>query len=248
MALHTVQQTPATITPGYRMSQDCFLARVRNSLVILDVKSDEYVLIEARHTRSFLDLLCSDPPSVGIAGGEECDDLPSMIRSLEERSVIVRNNECGVASPFLESFSASLEVPGPRIGAVQTVRVSSVVRVVRALVSAYFILKFCSLSSTVSYVRKIRCKSRTRLRADVSVCDIVEQYNRIKPFFLASKDNCLLNSLSMILYLSKFGIVPYWCFGVALRPFSAHCWVEDEEWLYNDQFQRTHAYVPIMRA
>ena len=52
----------------------------------------------------------------------------------------------------------------------------------------------------------------------------------------------------MIHFLAKYGIYPNWVFGVRLHPFEAHCWVEDESLLYNDQFSRTDGFTPIMKV
>lgn len=232
----------------YELSRHCFLAPVGKSLILLNVAADEYVLIEPGVVPTVLSLLSAEP-TADLGGISTLDrNSMDMVQVLEDSGAITRDRRNGKPVSFLRHFPSSAEVPGPPIGERPSVRLLCTARVATALAAACAILKFRGLGAAISYVRNLRSSVRSCHGNEASVSDIVEQYNRVKPIFLAAKDNCLLNSLSMIIFLSEFGYVPFWCFGVSLRPFSAHCWVEDEQWLYNDQYQRTHSYVPIMRV
>ena len=57
--------------------------------------------------------------------------------------------------------------------------------------------------------------------------------------------SCLLDSLSLIRFLSKRGLGAHLVFGVTHSPFSAHCWVQSGHWVLNDTVGNVHSYRPI---
>ncbi|MEJ5979139.1 lasso peptide biosynthesis B2 protein [Novosphingobium sp. PS1R-30] len=60
-------------------------------------------------------------------------------------------------------------------------------------------------------------------------------------------DLCLPHSLALALDLVRRGCPAEVVLGVQLRPFGAHCWVECENALVNDRFDRVRLYTPIRR-
>lgn len=60
-------------------------------------------------------------------------------------------------------------------------------------------------------------------------------------------DLCLPHALALAIHLVRRGYAAEVVFGVQLRPFSAHCWVEQAGWLVNDRLDRVRFYTPIRR-
>lgn len=56
---------------------------------------------------------------------------------------------------------------------------------------------------------------------------------------------CLLDSLAMVRYLARRGLHASVVFGVALDPFSAHCWVQAGNLLLSDTVGNASAHTPI---
>lgn len=56
---------------------------------------------------------------------------------------------------------------------------------------------------------------------------------------------CLPDSISMVTFLARRGIHANLVFGVALDPFSAHCWVQAGDLVLNDAVGNIKAYTPI---
>lgn len=66
-----------------------------------------------------------------------------------------------------------------------------------------------------------------------------------RPFY--SRDyNCLFDALALRRYLSRRGYVASWVFGVRGAPFAAHCWLEFEGAVLNDEPDLVHVYRPIL--
>jgi Transglutaminase-like superfamily len=56
---------------------------------------------------------------------------------------------------------------------------------------------------------------------------------------------CLLDSLSLLRFLSRRGLLANIVFGVAPEPFAAHCWVQAGDIVLNETLSDTNAHTPI---
>ena len=56
---------------------------------------------------------------------------------------------------------------------------------------------------------------------------------------------CLLDSLSLLRFLSRRGLSANIVFGVTSEPFAAHCWVQAGDVVLNETLSDANAYTPI---
>lgn len=63
--------------------------------------------------------------------------------------------------------------------------------------------------------------------------------------FIPIENNCLLDSISMIMFLAKRGLHANMVFGVTDDPFSAHCWLQYHDLILNDALGNVRAYTVI---
>jgi hypothetical protein len=56
---------------------------------------------------------------------------------------------------------------------------------------------------------------------------------------------CLLDSLSLLRFLSRRGLPANIVFGVAPEPFAAHCWVQAGDMVLNETLSDANAHTPI---
>jgi hypothetical protein len=75
---------------------------------------------------------------------------------------------------------------------------------------------------------------------------LVTAFARLRPLFYTLRNACLLDSLTLLHFLSAQDIHPDWVFGVKMEPFDAHCWVQQGEVLLNDVPDRVRQYSPIL--
>lgn len=59
------------------------------------------------------------------------------------------------------------------------------------------------------------------------------------------KRNCLLDSLSLLLWLGPRRSSLALLFGVKLDPFAAHCWVQTDDLVVNDRVETVAAFTPV---
>jgi hypothetical protein len=74
-----------------------------------------------------------------------------------------------------------------------------------------------------------------------------EQFARARRY-VPIEPICLLDSLSLLRFLSRRGLSAHIVFGVTPEPFAAHCWVQADDMVLNEALFDTHAYTPIKVA
>jgi len=131
----------------------------------------------------------------------------------------------------------------PKASAVQLWRFS------RSCLQAQLSLKLRPIQSVVEAVRdrKARRIARESQPADPArLRSLATAFARLRPLFYTLRAACLLDSLTLLHFLSIEGIHPDWVFGVKTEPFDAHCWVQYGEVLLNDIPDRVRQYSPIL--
>lgn len=75
---------------------------------------------------------------------------------------------------------------------------------------------------------------------------VVGTFLYLRPYLRSSKDACLLESLSLLHVLGRYGIHAHWVFGVRTEPFFAHCWLQKHDCVLSDSLDRVWQFTPIM--
>lgn len=75
--------------------------------------------------------------------------------------------------------------------------------------------------------------------------EIVRGFLAIRPFYPRDYE-CFFDALALRHYLARRGYATSWVFGVRGAPFAAHCWLEFDGAVLNDEPDIVHAYRPIM--
>jgi hypothetical protein len=66
--------------------------------------------------------------------------------------------------------------------------------------------------------------------------------------YVPIEPTCLLDSLSLLRFLSRRGIPAHVIFGVAPEPFAAHCWVQAGDMVLNETLSDANAHTPIRKV
>jgi Transglutaminase-like superfamily len=221
------------------LKNGCHIAFVGHESVVLNVEVDCYVYLDQEHTNEIKQIL-----------GKTIDDLEeigicfNMAKAKCREYIEFSDNKYVSETQSIDR--ANQEIPGPRIDDMHAINPGSIFSVGAAIIRAKYLLRVRGLKKTIKYVEGLRKSNRIEQRSNIYASDLLEYYKRIRPIFYNPRDNCTLNSLSLLIYLASWQVYPRWYFGVSLRPFEAHCWLEDDQWLYNDHFSRTRRFTPIL--
>jgi hypothetical protein len=74
----------------------------------------------------------------------------------------------------------------------------------------------------------------------------VRAFDAARPWFLTSRNRCMLESLALLTFLRWRGFHPQWIFGVRAAPFAAHCWLQWQDIVLNDTVEHVSTFTPIM--
>lgn len=225
----------------YLLSRHAYICVVPDHIVVLDLGSGKYLALNAAQARSLQTLVRGWPQVLG--NGEETDVLHTLL----ERGLLTANPEQGKsASPVTNdppvAWIGEFRPPGrPRIYP------RHVWRFAKAALTAAICLRVLSMRNIV--LRVTRRKKARRGRAELSTNETLELlrvFDWLRPLAFHKKDTCLLYSLTMLEFLAYYGVFPDWIFGVRLRPFKAHCWLQMNEHAMTDIPFNIGALTPIM--
>ncbi len=111
------------------------------------------------------------------------------------------------------------------------------------LVSARLRIASGSLARTLEPMRKRA--GQMPVREQQVVMDRVGRFIASRPAIPLSRV-CLLDSVALYHFVGDS--MTELVFGVSLDPFAAHCWLERDGWLLNDEIDHVHRFTQIMRC
>lgn len=82
-------------------------------------------------------------------------------------------------------------------------------------------------------------------RQPAPLADVLDRFQGWIPYGPVS-GKCLLRSFLLLRLLRRQGHDAMWVFGVTTWPFAAHCWLQVEDLVLDDELDRIAAYTPIM--
>ncbi|MBO9547121.1 lasso peptide biosynthesis B2 protein [Caulobacter sp.] len=145
-----------------------------------------------------------------------------------------------------------LDVPTPTSsyledGQIGDTTLSQVLRVGRRLFAARRAVERRPFAEVVKQLdqRRARRPAGTAGAATLDLCKAVSQFLAARRF-VPIAPVCLHDSLALLSYLEPLGFYPTLVFGVALDPFSAHCWVQADGLVLNDALHRARSHTPIL--
>ncbi len=219
-------------------------------VVLMDLERDKYVAVVpahrlARWVRGWPVGAVQEAAAPQHAGAE----VDALVAQMLAHGMLVSDPHVGkpavpvtTVRPQRSLVEFDLDVR-PKVSAAQLWRFG------RSCLQAQLSLKLRPIQSIVDAVRdrKARRAARTAQEADpVRLRALVTAFARLRPLFYTLRCACLLDSLTLLHFLSAEGIHPQWVFGVKTEPFDAHCWVQHGEVLLNDVPDRVRQYSPIL--
>jgi hypothetical protein len=221
------------LIPMSPLAPDVYAVGVNGDLVFLDVGRDGYACLpqgeqSARLSPDRRQLAISDPDLAaelalaGLVVGSA--DAPQAETNLGVETLLPPPTRSALLDHYVR--------PQARDAAEATVALTD-------LVFAYRGRRF---SQILGAVRRPRVET-PRLSAELIAT--VEVFHRWAPFAPTSA-KCLLRAFMLLRLLRRRRLDALWVFGVRTWPFHAHCWLQCEDTVLDDQPDRIRAFTPIM--
>jgi Transglutaminase-like superfamily len=88
---------------------------------------------------------------------------------------------------------------------------------------------------------------RTDLPRDIfRMATMVDVFRQLRCWVFAAEGRCLLHALTLVNFLSAYGLHPEWVFGVSTQPWAAHSWVQWGQFLLDTNPEKVCPYTPIL--
>ncbi len=252
--LSPVYSTIATFTnhmePPFLLSKHVFLSLVDDYCVFLDLKKDRYLSIERSKTRAFEHLIAGWPRDCQdnelAIGSRRMSSDDASVLALADRGLLTRDPSKGkgvvtVALPAPTSARSRRDLSTPI-----TLSSRDVEAFMIASIRAATMLRWQSIESTVRRVQERKVSRSSDNALDIDETErLLAVFETLRPFFPA-KYLCLFDSLVLLEFLAINRLFPDWIFGVRVKPWHAHCWLQQSDLVLNDALHRVRSFTPIM--
>jgi len=237
----------------YSLAPLIFPCCTRDGVVLLDLRRNRYLGLACRDALALSECVNGFPKvdqwtdsEAGVYPREPKKDLlDSLLAGGIVNSSQARSNEVMSTKIWLDGPLVSI---GEEIIEECRVRPSHVVNFLVCLLSSAASLKCVPLRYIVRRVYRRRARAIANGYAlnlsHVSV--LVDAFRSIRPFFFLAKDHCLLHAFTLVQYLARYDEFPLWVFGVATDPWTAHSWVQHDEYVLDCNPESLCSLEPIL--
>ncbi|MEJ1961796.1 MAG: lasso peptide biosynthesis B2 protein [Gammaproteobacteria bacterium] len=232
----------------YLLAKHAYLCVADNHVVFLDLRRDQYSAIDPAEAPTLRNLVRGWP-----VGPDTLEVPPSQetLQQLLDDGLLTEDCEVG-------KDAAPVQLPEPRYelhsARVPLLRVAPrhYLNMTLAWLTVTYQLRYRPLEETV-----LKAKRRSELgRADFPfdpqrAAPLIAIYRTLQPRLFSPIDACLRNSLTLLQFLSRYGLFPTWTFGVRMEPpasnlLLAHSWLQQQSIVLNDTVHHIRQYVPIL--
>lgn len=217
-----------------------YCCRRGDAFVFLDLKQDEYTLIVGEAAASLADLTTeTKSPAPAQRGLEPLKDLLQAGLLTTDPNAgrrFTATHSTLAIQPLLDLETASPAKP----------KLSHVYHFFAACTTAAARLRWSRIQKTVSRVARRKARRASRQRIDIDKArQLTAIFHRLRAMFPFNY-LCLFDSLALVEFMARHEVYPDWVFGVKLEPWGAHCWIQQQEFTFNETVEEAADYTPIM--
>ena len=233
---------------SYCLSKDVFMCHANGHLVFLDLRQDEYISLDRAKSSTIAPAIrgwvTTDSAHCLPLEAQQSDTIDSIALPMLDAGLLTIDPTQGKSASPIDlppPTEALVTNNTPRYG-LQPLALS---RFYLGCAHASAQMKWRSLSWTVHRVKRRKERyARQKFEFD-KARELVDRFNTMRPFY-PRPYLCLFDALALVEFLSRYGVYPTWVYGVKAEPFSAHCWVQEENFAFNEAVETVRDYSPIM--
>lgn len=255
------------MSASYFLSSHVHVCVAGRQVVLLDLERDKYLALAQEHPVGRWVRGWPVPPpgaqSRAQEGGEPVARSDSVVPAESGAGADVGGNALLskmisqgllVTDPALGKEAAPVVVDLPKVAVVEydlNVRPQTTLLQLRRLFTGYLAakqsLKNRPIKEVVWAVQERRRRAQPVSAVDIgTVRLLVTAFVHLRPLCYTAREACLLDSLTLLNFLARYGVYPHWIFGVKTDPFYAHCWVQQGELAFNDTPDYLKGFTPIL--
>jgi hypothetical protein len=235
------QDYRTSLSRRFYLREEVYACKLKRHWIILNTDRDQYYCMPSREIDSMAPMLYGWPESL-TSSNTAYEQALALAEELAGKGLLTEKREIGRPFGAQEKIDCSSELNTSILAPSHTRIAKHLFSFFRACVSADRKLTHYAFMSTLDSIRKKRpgsVISIERIQYFVAIFNSLRLWYP-RPYL------CLFDSLALIEFLSIYQIRPTWVFGVTADPFQAHCWVQHELTVLNDNLWRIRPYTPIM--
>lgn len=218
----------------YSLGKNWSFCVVGPTTILMDVENNAYLALPP--------LLVSSFERLQKAGRADVPD-PRPLALLIESGIVEVGSSGRSISPCTLSYPPTREFGGDRL---TSRNVSDVIHATINLMQMRRALTRRKFSSILHDLRTPLDRSLNQpVTCEIRAREIASAFLWLNAF-MTRHDQCLLRSLAMMNCLRASSIGGTLVFGIATRPFSAHCWIQYRDVVLNDTLEAVRNYTPIL--
>lgn len=232
----------------YGVARHIFVCSNGNYVVMLDIRRDRYFAIDESKAALLKTLVQGWPTQSSCLDPVETEPAIALANVLLQQGMLTHTLEQGKDATPVRAQLPTIELNDDCDTRNSSTRVGDIFAFALAVMSAKFALRFHSFERVIRRVQQRKKGHADHMRSvDVERArELAETFQRLRVFLFSAKKQCLYDSLALLEFLASHDIFPSWVFGVQANPFSAHCWVQCNDVVFNDSVENVSGYTPIM--
>ncbi|TAL84692.1 MAG: lasso peptide biosynthesis B2 protein [Rhodanobacter sp.] len=223
----------------YRLRENLSYCDVDEQLIFLDVAQDRYFKLTGVLENAMRRFKAHEDVAPTLVSGLVAARILIEAPNLRARAAIP-----DIRRPTCSAIEQLATIAAQRIGMATALEVMAIVW------STHRQLKTRALKTNLAEASAYRDKKAgahevaTPAAPEDTLLQATGQFARARRY-VPIKPICLLDSLSLLRFLSRRGLSANIVFGVTPEPFVAHCWAQAGDMVLNETLFDAHAYTPI---
>ncbi|PQA88308.1 lasso peptide biosynthesis B2 protein [Hyphococcus luteus] len=226
----------------FELAQNACSCEIGGTTIILDVSADKFIQTNQRQSQWLDEILTHDDRNGALS-----DSATQFAERLIARGILVRTTSTTNMPNRIrqEAPTASIMV---RAAAEPThIELRLLVTFCRALIECWALEHFESFEDQVRAAKKWSLRNpKSKPCNSEEAYSAIHAFHALTPYFFSLEDACRFRSLVLLRYISLLRYDASWVFGVQLSPFRAHCWVESQRVVLNDELENILGFHRIM--
>jgi hypothetical protein len=234
---------------AFYLNRQVFACIEGDFIVLLDLNKDKYLCISRESLCGVEDSIVGLSNALGRPTTPRevpQEGLEPILQQMAEAQLITQSETLGKAFILTTNSEARRSMLDPTLPSSRA-RLPDLRRFFTSAISANIELKSRPLNAIVARVLRRRALNTVHIAPPTidRWLDRINCFHSLRPRFPRAY-LCLFDSLAMIEFLARDRAYPNWIFGVQLRPFHAHCWLQFDDAVLNDSVEHVRRYTPIM--
>jgi hypothetical protein len=234
------------------LSRHVHVCKLNSTVIVLDVARDRYLGLTGLVERALADTVPGWPaPCLAQEAPMRLplsrDETSKILRRLIDDGVLTDHESEGKTAtpPGFDPSAArvALDHNIPR----RHIRLSDIATFLAACISTAWSLRCRSLHYALEALLARRTRHGTDLAFDVELAaDLVPIFRRLRSFTFSAHRRCLFHALTLMKFLSHYGLYPTFVMGVKIDPWAAHSWVQYGEYILDGTPEQVRFYKAIL--